>query len=428
MFIVCAYRCFANEDLFQNVTVVSPYTSFRTTKTGGLPNLSFVARKPKPLGTEFKNVVDGMSGVMMWLEIQEGKERMRALEHTQAFGGTTACVLRGVKATCSFTHIEDATMEDDEDIGNDHSPYLYFADSWFGSVKSVANVRKTGNHCCFIIKTAHSRSPKFWLEDKMKHMPGGTWIVLEGKPEKEDVELLCIGYKYNKKKVLTFVMTRGAGSTKAGEPYEARFPDKYGNVCIRHVMRPAILSQYFKFSNCVDLHNQSRQFDLALEEKWVTQNPYFRLYTTMIGMTVVDAWKIDKMVSTDIRTIKEYADILANDMIKAAKDYKNAVDTRDVQISIAPHSYDSVSSLSQPDKNICSHTKVILKGGQQVRCVWCSRVNLKEKKTTMKCLECDRGFCRDGGKECWSHHVALGGIPKPPPRGSLKRKINEIQR
>ena len=403
-----------------------PLTSFcrRTTKTGGLPNLSYVARKPKPLGTEFKNVVDGMSGVMMWLEIQEGKERMRALEHTQALGGTAACVLRGVNATCTFTHIEDATMEDDEDIGSDSSPFLYFADSWFGSVKSAANVGKTGNHCCFVIKTAHSRSPKFWLEDKMKDMPGGTWIVLEGKPEKD---LICVGYKYNKKKVLTFVMTRGAGSTKAGEPYQARFPDKYGNVCVRHVMRPAIISQYFQFSNCVDLHNQSRQFDLALEEKWVTQNPYFRLYTTMIGMTVVDAWKIDRLVSTDTRTIKEYGDIMGHDMMKAAKKYKNTFDTtRDVQI-VVPSNEDSVSSLSQPEKHMGTHTKVILKAGQQVRCIWCSRVNLKETKTTMKCLECNRGFCRDGGRECWSHHVACGGVPNAPLRGSLKRKINELE-
>ena len=49
---------------------------------------------------------------------------MRALEHTQALGGTAACVLRGVNATCTFTHIEDATMEDDEDIGSDSSPFF----------------------------------------------------------------------------------------------------------------------------------------------------------------------------------------------------------------------------------------------------------------------------------------------------------------
>ena len=48
----------------------------RTTKTGTLPNLSYVARKPEPLGTEFKNIVDGVTGVLLWLEIQEGKQRM----------------------------------------------------------------------------------------------------------------------------------------------------------------------------------------------------------------------------------------------------------------------------------------------------------------------------------------------------------------
>ena len=64
----------------------------------------------------------------------------------------------------------------------------------------------------------------------MKDMPGGTWIVLKGKPEKEGIYLICIGYKYNNK-MMTFVMIIGAWSTKAGEPYQARFPDKYGNVC-----------------------------------------------------------------------------------------------------------------------------------------------------------------------------------------------------
>ena len=87
---------------------------------------------------------------------------------------------------------------------------------------------------------------------------------------------------------------------------------------------------------------------------------------------------------------------------------------------------DSVLALSQHEKQIGSHTKVILKRGQQVCCIWCSRVNLKESKTAMKCLECDRGFCRDRMKECWLHHVACGGVLKAPPRGSLKRKLNDL--
>jgi hypothetical protein len=49
----------------------------RVTKCGGLPNISFIKRKPKPLGTEFKTLVDAVTRVMTCTEIQEGKQRMQ---------------------------------------------------------------------------------------------------------------------------------------------------------------------------------------------------------------------------------------------------------------------------------------------------------------------------------------------------------------
>ena len=273
---------------------------------------------------------------MLWLEIQEGKERMRKQEYSQLLGGTAACVLRGVIEVSKFKHHNikghdnryhdikrpDSDLDDEEgeNPSEKNSPFLFFGDSWFGSVKAAANVGQTGNHACFNVKTGHSRFPKAFLQNAMKDFPGGTWITMEGKAEKEGVDLIAIGYKYNSKKVLTFVTTRGAGSTKDGEPYIAQFPDKYGNVCQRHVACPKILSHYFQHSNCVDLHNQARQFDLALEKKWVTQNAYFRLYTTMIGMTVVDAWKHHRIGMGKPPTIKEYANVMAADMIGDGKD------------------------------------------------------------------------------------------------------------
>ena len=41
----------------------------RSTKTGGLPNLTWLIRKPEPLGTEFKTVCCAITGVMMHMEI-----------------------------------------------------------------------------------------------------------------------------------------------------------------------------------------------------------------------------------------------------------------------------------------------------------------------------------------------------------------------
>ena len=50
---------------------MSPFQP-RTTTTAGLPHLSFIQRKPRPLGTEFKNTADGDTGIMLHLELQEG--------------------------------------------------------------------------------------------------------------------------------------------------------------------------------------------------------------------------------------------------------------------------------------------------------------------------------------------------------------------
>mgnify|MGYP006062813603 CR=1 FL=1 len=74
------------------------------------------------------------------------------------------------------------------------------------------------------------------------------------------------------------------------------------------------------------------------------------------------------------------------------------------------------------------HTKVALKAGKQLRCIWCSRIHLiSDRKATIMCKECGVGFCRDEtGRACWSHHIAYGGIPEAPSRGTKKRKANEL--
>ena len=76
--------------------------------------------------------------------------------------------------------------------------------------------------------------------------------MMEGRAENEDVLLVCISYKYNLKKVLVFVSTKGAGSSQPGEPYLAKFPDKFGNMCTIEVVRPEIISNYFNKLNMAD--------------------------------------------------------------------------------------------------------------------------------------------------------------------------------
>ena len=375
---------------------------------------------------------------MIWIEIQEGKERMKIKEF-QNLGSTAACTLRGVMATKDFDPypLPNINVEGEEDENESPLPHsnpqdarrVWCGDSWFGSVKTAANIGKGGHHAIMQVKTAHARYPKKFLETKMKDYPGGTWITLEGHAENEDVDVVAIGYKYNKKTVLQFVITRGAGTTEPGNPYEARFPDKFGNVCTRHVLRPHVIAMYFKYSNCVDVHNQARQFDLALEKKWLTMNPYFRLYTTMLGMIVTNVWKtLKKIGGKKLRksAIVQFADELAYDIIEDA----NQEEEDDYDSVFGEGSSDNASTIStlSPMNSIQGrmHTKVKLPGGRQLRCIWCSRVNLIERKCTLQCLECNKGFCRDDqGNSCWSLHVAHGGVPASPKRGTRKRKSGE---
>lgn len=72
---------------------MSPYQP-RTTSSGDLAHLSFVERKPKKLGTEFKCVADGVHGAMLFLEIQEGKDAMARKRFRDGNAPATAQALR----------------------------------------------------------------------------------------------------------------------------------------------------------------------------------------------------------------------------------------------------------------------------------------------------------------------------------------------
>eukprot|EP00978_Attheya_sp_CCMP212_P010589 scaffold25751_cov57-Attheya_sp.AAC.2 len=135
---------------------------------------------------------------------------MRPKRYFAMHGATASCVMH---ATTEAGQSFDYSPDDEEIAGGDLDDFRthihYDGDSWFGSVKAAAAVGSLGDHACMIIKTGHTLSPKKWLDDTMKDFPGGTWIVLEGRANPEGQDLVCIGYTYNNKKVLTFVMTQG---------------------------------------------------------------------------------------------------------------------------------------------------------------------------------------------------------------------------
>lgn len=69
--------------------------------------------------------------------------------------------------------------------------------------------------------------------------------------------------------------------------------------------RPDIIARYFKVSNLVDVHNQLRQSELALEDMWLTKDPWFRIATTLYGMTITDAFLLAKYHASSNSEVKK---------------------------------------------------------------------------------------------------------------------------
>ena len=126
----------------------------------------------------------------------------------------------------------------------------------------------------------------------MKGMSAGETLILTATVD--GVDLVAVGWKFKKKSNQLFVCTRGAGSTEpTNVPYFQRFDgDDYHNVHERPVGRPYVLSKYYTVSNVIDTHNQVRQSEIKLEKKWVTKSGWFRVFTTLVGIQVVDSVRL----------------------------------------------------------------------------------------------------------------------------------------
>lgn len=160
------------------------------------------------------------------------------------------------------------------------------------------------------VKTNHKHFPKRDIEQKMKDWSTGAYLVLKCKTPK-GITLYAIGFKYSKDDVMSFICTENAGSTRLKELYQIKYLDEFGNRVSRDVERPDVIGKYFRDAGTIDSHNQARQGELDLEYNWPTQDCWFRLNTTFIGLNVTDTWKVVKFYTNTADTIKEFADVLA---------------------------------------------------------------------------------------------------------------------
>ena len=261
--------------------------------------------------------------------------------------------------------------------------------------------------------------PKGYLQGVLQPLPAGAKLVLEA--TYQDVPLLAIGYKYNRRKVLFFVATRGAGTTTAGDPYVQRWADEHGNLCVREIPRPTILSEYFSASNGVDLHNQSRQSDLGLEDRWQTKDCWFRLHTTLFGMVVTDCWKavrhhVGRHHRLHNSTIMDFADEMSYALLTNGlrdEQIPSRVSERHANVT-NPLAYEA-STAHLP----VQYPKAWNGKRPQHRCRFCLVKTGMQNWTTYYCNKCEVplcAVCNRGGRDCFEAHLQCAPEELKPAR------------
>ena len=126
----------------------------KTSKLGGLPNYTYEARKPVPLGTMLRNSVECVSGCLVFQDIVQLPELQARKEY---YGEVSSLPgMEEVKATPAevLRQVEGSGLEKGGWVGGD---------AWFGSVMSCVEVYKRfGVHSTFVVKnnTIHTYTRK----------------------------------------------------------------------------------------------------------------------------------------------------------------------------------------------------------------------------------------------------------------------------
>ena len=168
---------------------------------------------------------------------------MKLSRYHLEFGTTSACSKRLVEETKGLRH---------RALKGSKRDFFLFG-SWFLSKKPAEEAASVGVDFIGMVKNNTKGFCKSRIEGLTKYWPGRSYIVMKRKPMVPgERRLLGIGYKYNYRKVLSFVAAAGSGKTTLGITYLSKYPDQFLNVSIRPVSHPLLMSKFFGSVNEVD--------------------------------------------------------------------------------------------------------------------------------------------------------------------------------
>lgn len=398
----------------------------KTSKLGGLPNMTYEPRKPVPLGTQLKNGVECLSGVLAFQDIVMAPEIQRQKGYLVEDDQVTPEKSHLPTEDDIQAHVAEV-LRQVEGAGLKRGGWVG-GDAWFGSVMSCVELMKRfGVHSTFIIKNNTFLFPiaplLAVLQARHGEHPAGHWVVM--KTVISDVQLLAIAYAWSQKGISYFIST--CGCTQPSETkYTTKFENEWGHIDFKLIDRPNIVHFLYEYLPLIDEHNKQRQSLICLEKRWLTKDPWFRLLTTLVGMSVVDMHRFfryeqikktgEKQEEVDNIRIYKFSD----EICKTLRPWKRI---RKENIPLDALTYLTRIQDEDGNTNFDPTEKQIKKGIRvgspiQLSCFICRRYldengDSFRRSTSFWCIKCRMPLCRmprkgaDGGREynCLEEHL-----------------------
>ena len=329
----------------------------------GLTGKVKILRKPRPVGNEIKDMSDARSNIIIKIELNEGKEKMREKDHVLEYGATTAAVLRLTK--------------DYRGSGR-----TVIADSWFGSVKSASALMNAGLYSIMLVKTAHKNYPRELLNES--ELERGEWVAYSGKLD--DTDLQAVSFQDLKKK--QFIST--CSTAIEGNPRKTKHHGE--------IPRPQVAEEYLKYCSSIDVFNHFRTGALGFEDVVKTHSPHMRQACGILGFIFTNtflAYRYFKPGQSEL-THADFKMNLANNLIKFTMTNASMGTRRD--------------SLEVPDDLVQnSHRPVHLSYPKP--CYMCRHGYEQSQRntTSFQCVFCEQPICKPSSiRPCWSKHLQEG--------------------
>ena len=197
------------------------------------------------------------------------------------------------------------------------------------------------------------------------------------------------------------------GSTKPAEKmYMSYFEDDYGNVGSKEINRPELAHLLYDYLPLIDEHNKQRQKNLGLERKWPTRNCWFRLLTTLLGMSIVDMHRLYRNLRNEAFIevdILEFSDMICKKLtVRSRRQTERLASLRgetadDASILERITDKDGNNRFSVTDKQLSRGRNV----GRSIHqnCYICRKYLTPEgdteyNQTTFRCMDCKMPLCK----------------------------------